>query len=78
MQSNEERLQAIFRGVLNLPAGVEVSACAQENTAAWDSMAHVTLIAAIEGEFGIAIDAGDSLTLTSYDSARQYLAEVGA
>lgn len=77
-QNQESRLQEIFRGVLNLAPGVDVTGCAQANTPAWDSMAHVTLMAAIEGEFGIEIDAGDSLSLTSYDSTRQYLAEITA
>jgi hypothetical protein len=40
-------------------------------------MAHVSLVAAIEGEFGLTIDAGDSLTLTSYESTRRYLEELG-
>jgi acyl carrier protein len=40
-------------------------------------MAHVSLVAAIEAEFGVAIDAGDSLSLTSYEAARQYLAALG-
>jgi acyl carrier protein len=77
METVEQRLQAIFRGMFDLAGGADVSACAQSNTPSWDSMAHVSLVAAIEGEFGIAIDAGDSLTLTSYDSARQYLADLG-
>lgn len=77
MESTDERLQAIFRGVFDLPDGVDPMACAQGNTPTWDSMAHVSLVTAIEGEFGIAIDAGDSLTLTSYDIARRYLAGLG-
>lgn len=77
MESTDARLQAIFRGVFDLPASREITACAQGNTATWDSMAHVSLVAALEGEFGIAIDAGDSLTLTSYQAARRYLTELG-
>ena len=77
MESTEQRLQAIFRGVLNLSPSADVAVCAQSNTETWDSMAHVSLVAAIEGEFGLTIDAGDSLTLTSYDAARRYLADVG-
>lgn len=77
MESTDQRLQAIFRGVFDLPAGADPAACAQGATATWDSMAHVSLVAAIEGEFDISIDAGDSLTLTSYDAARRYLAGLG-
>jgi len=77
MTSVEERLQEIFRGVFNLPAGADVVRCRQIDTPEWDSMAHVSLMAAIEGEFGVTIDAGDSLTLTSYDSMRLYLEDHG-
>ena len=77
MSGSEERLQALFRAVFDLPASADVPNCRQANTPAWDSMAHVSLVAAIEGEFGLTIDAGDSLTLTSFESARDYLAGQG-
>jgi acyl carrier protein len=77
MKSTEQRLQAIFRAVLELPPGSDPTAAAQGQTATWDSMAHVSLVAAIEAEFGVTIDAGDSLSLTSYEVARQYLAALG-
>ena len=48
MESTDQRLQAIFRGVFDLPAGADPAACAQGATATWDSMAHVSLVAAIE------------------------------
>jgi len=73
MSGSEERLQAVFRAVFDLPASADVANCRQANTPAWDSMAHVSLVAAIEEEFGLTIDAGDSLTLSSYESARLYL-----
>jgi len=77
METTEQRLQAIFRGVLELPAGSDPTTAAQGQTPTWDSMAHVTLVAAIEAEFGVTIDAGDSLSLTSYETTRQFLADVG-
>jgi acyl carrier protein len=77
MPGYEERLEALFRAVLGLPASVDVSSCQQSNTPAWDSMAHVSLVAAIEGEFGLTIDAGDSLALTSWEAARTYLESQG-
>ena len=73
MSRQDERLQALFRAVFELPPSADVLACRQANTPSWDSMAHVSLVAAIEGEFGLTIDAGDSLALTSYESVRLYL-----
>jgi acyl carrier protein len=77
MESTEQRLQPIFRAVLELPPGTDPTAAAQGQTATWDSMAHVSLVAAIEEEFGVTIDAGDSLSLTSYEATRQFLADLG-
>jgi len=71
--TTDQRLQALFRAVFELSPATEVTRCQQTTTAAWDSMAHVSLIAAIESEFGLTIDAGDSLTLTSYEATRSYL-----
>jgi len=78
MESTEQRLQAIFRGVLDLPPSSDPTTAAQGQTPTWDSMAHVSLVSAIEAEFGVTIDAGDSLALISYEAARQYLADGGA
>lgn len=77
-ESTQERLDAIFRGMFDLPPGADLTKCTQGTTAAWDSMAHVSLVAAIEGEFGISIDAGDSLALTSYEAAHRYLTDLDA
>jgi acyl carrier protein len=77
METTEQRLQAIFRGVLELPADGDPTTAVQGRTPTWDSMAHVTLVAAIEAEFGVTIDAGDSLSLTSYETTRQFLADLG-
>jgi acyl carrier protein len=38
-------------------------------------LAHVTLISAIESEFGLAIDIGDSMDMTSFDAVLAYLEE---
>ena len=77
METTEQRLQAIFRGVLELPRDSDPTTAVQGQTPTWDSMAHVTLVAAIEAEFGVTIDAGDSLSLTSYETTRQFLADLG-
>ncbi len=74
MEAMEQRLQTIFRAVFNLSPSTDLAGCAQANTESWDSMAHVSLVVAIEEEFGVTIDAGDSLMLTSYEAARRYLA----
>lgn len=73
----EPRLQAVLRAVLELPPDAAVVDAAPETTPTWDSLAHAVLIGAIEGEFGIQVDAGDSLELTSYSAIVRYLSGRG-
>jgi acyl carrier protein len=73
MSSTEERLRAIFREVFNLGDGVDPASCRQNETAQWDSLAHVSMIAALESEFNLTVDTSDALELTSFESVRRYL-----
>lgn len=74
-QQDEQKLHEVFRAVMNLQPDAEVSDLRQLNTPGWDSLAHVSLVAAVESEFGIAIDIEDSLDLTSYQAVKLYLEE---
>jgi acyl carrier protein len=73
-----EQIETIFRAVLQLPDGADPRAAAPGATPTWDSLAHVTLVAALENEFGVSIDPGDALRLTSFDDTLAVLAELGA
>jgi acyl carrier protein len=54
-----ERLQPIFREVLDNP-GLSVAAEDSGHTVdGWDSLAHVSLIAAVEQEFGVRFALGE-------------------
>lgn len=74
---SDAKLQEIMRVALKLPAGAAVRDARQQSVATWDSLAHVTLMLAIEGEFGTSIDVADQLELTSYAAIRSYLEERG-
>jgi acyl carrier protein len=74
---HEQKLTEIFRAVFGLEEAVDVRRVRQLGTPTWDSLAHVTLVAALENEFQIAIEAADSLELTSYEAAANYLEERG-
>lgn len=69
----EQKLAAIFRAVFELDDDADVSGIRQLNFPKWDSLAHVTLVGAVESEFGISIDIADSLELTSYEAMVVYL-----
>lgn len=64
---------AILRTVLQLPEGAPIERLRQPDTPTWDSLAHVSIVAALEGELGIEIDPADSLDLTSYTAIVEYL-----
>ena len=69
----ERQLEAIFREVFSLPADADVRRVRQLNHEAWDSLGHVTLMAALESEFGVALDTNEMLTLTSFEAVRLFL-----
>lgn len=68
-----QKLAEIFRAVFNLTDTQDVTKVRQINHAAWDSLAHVTLVSAIESEFGISIDIADSMEMTSFEAVLAYL-----
>jgi acyl carrier protein len=70
-----DRLQDIFRAVFEVPAGTDVTTMRQIATPAWDSLAHVSLVTAIESEFGVSLDAADQLRMTSYAATAALLEE---
>ncbi|HEY9226265.1 MAG TPA: acyl carrier protein [Gemmatimonadaceae bacterium] len=71
------RLQEVFRAALGFEPNVNVTALTQDNEPKWDSVAHVLIVAGIESEFGVSIDPADSLSIKSFEGARQALAELG-
>jgi acyl carrier protein len=74
---NTSKLHDIFRAVFQLPAHADVTQLEQTETAQWDSLAHVSLVGALESEFDVSIDAGDQLSMTSYAQTQQLLEEKG-
>lgn len=76
-RETQTTLDAIIRGVLELPVDAAITGVGQAATAGWDSLAHAVLVGALESEFGLHIDAADSLELTSYEAIDSFLTERG-
>lgn len=75
---NEEaviKLQEIFCIILELTPESDVTQVSNSNTQKWDSMATVSLAAAIESEFDISIDVVDAIRMTSYQTTLLLLEE---
>lgn len=72
-----ERLKEIFHAVFELSPSVDVTGLDQTNSPRWDSLDHVSLVTAIESEFGVSLDAADQLRMTSYPATVLLLEEKG-
>lgn len=74
----DAKLNEIVRSILLLPPDVDIDRARQLSVESWDSLAHVSLMLALESEFGVSIDIADQITLTSVPAIRLYLEEHGA
>ena len=72
--SNLERYNKVFCNVMQVGEEKLLNLKFKESDY-WDSVGHMTLIAALEDEFDIMLDAEDILEFTSYDNAKKVLAK---
>ena len=69
---NADKLKQIFIEVFSI-SEAEVESYRKLNNSKWDSLASVTLIAAIESEFKIELQESDYESLSSFSSAELVL-----
>ena len=77
-ESFDARMAEAFRAVFELPADADPAQIRQVTTKAWDSLGHVSLVAALESEFEVEITAVDSIEITSYGAALLLVEELVA
>ncbi|MTD56335.1 acyl carrier protein [Amycolatopsis pithecellobii] len=65
----EQRLRGVFVAALDLDQDVDVQRLEYRGTEEWDSVGHMTLVAAIEDEFDIQLDTDQVLDLSSFKVA---------
>jgi acyl carrier protein len=75
--SQIDRLRGVFRSSLELDDGYDVDGLTYRGIESWDSLAHMSLVAAIEDEFGVMIDTDDVIDMSSFDKAREILTKQG-
>ena len=63
------RLKQAFTEALELPAGVEHGTLAYRETPAWDSLAHMQLVIAVESAFDVMLETEEVLALSSFGEA---------
>ena len=72
-----QRLRGVFRSSLGLPADAHVDDLHYQESAQWDSLAHMALIAAIEDEFDVMVDTDDVIAMSSFLEATRILGKYG-
>lgn len=70
-----EKLRAAFREALQLPGGTEIDVLEYNKHKSWDSVAHMTLVAAIEDAFGVMLETDDVLDMSSFTKAKEIVAK---
>jgi acyl carrier protein len=73
-----DRLRKVFRSALGLADDADVDGLEYQSIDKWDSLAHMTLVAALEDEFDVMIDTDDVLTMSSFTKARELLERLSA
>jgi acyl carrier protein len=77
MSESVDKLAAAFRDALALGPEVDVTGLAYRAIPAWDSVAHMQLVAAIEATFDLMLDTDDVLALSSWAKACEIVAKHG-
>jgi acyl carrier protein len=71
--TDTEKLDQAYRSSLGLEDDVDLTETAYGKTEAWDSVAHMQLVAAIETTFGIMMDTDDVVAMSSYEVSKRIL-----
>ena len=69
------RLDRTIRESLALEGSTDVHSIAWGQTAEWDSVAHMQLVAGLESEFGVMIDTDDVIAMSDYAEICRILSE---
>jgi acyl carrier protein len=72
-----QRLYKAIAAVLDVDPAQLTDGSSPENVASWDSLNHLNIVMALEGEFGIAVSADDALDMGSIAKIRAVLAAHG-
>jgi acyl carrier protein len=65
MATVKDRVARVVSDVLNVPASEVVESSSSDTLANWDSIAHISLVLALEGEFSVAFSDDDVAEMLS-------------
>ncbi len=75
--NTHDRLRQIFIHVLDLQDDAIVDYLAYRQTDTWDSLAHMSLIAAIEEEFDVQLSTDQVIGMSNFSKAFAMLGDLG-
>ena len=70
---NTEKLRKIFSEALNIKIETVTDSLEYNSIPEWDSVAHMSLVAAIDGGFDIMLDTDDVIDMSSFGKAKEIL-----
>lgn len=73
--TNSDKLVAAFSEALIIDANKVVDGLEYNSIKEWDSVAHMTLVAALEESFDIMLDTDDIIDMSSVGKAKEILAK---
>ena len=73
--ANIDKYDKVFIEVFSVSQGELGTGFSFSNISAWDSVAHMELIASLEDAFGIMFDTEDILAFSSYEEGKALLAK---
>lgn len=76
--STEDRVIATFAQVLGIDPATVTDDLRYNTIPQWDSIAHMSVVAALEEAFGVMIDMDDVIDMSSVAKAREILRKHGA
>lgn len=74
--SNQEKYDAAFAEAFGV-ADDDLTTLEYQGIAAWDSVGHMQLVAALEDAFDIMMDTDDIIDFSSYEKGKEILAKYG-
>lgn len=75
--SNEEQVVAVFARVLGIEATQVTDELHYNTIPQWDSIAHMSVVAALEEAFNVMIDMDEVIDMSSVGKAREILRKHG-
>ena len=74
--TNLEKYNSVFMENLQITED-QLAGLQYQGVELWDSVGHMSLVAALEDEFDIMIDTDDIIDLSSYEKGKEILAKYG-